>query len=526
MEREYIVVLNKDVNYDQFWNEMENVSSTDGFVPNRRVDIVNERPGSLRSCHYALTNEEAEILRSDSRIYSVEIPPQQRDDIEIVKNITQVGDFTKTTSGSGSFINWGLRRCIDYNNPYGTSTTVSGGYNYLYDGTGVDIVIQDSGLQVDHPEFTDASGNSRVQQINWYTASGLPGTQSANHYRDFDGHGTHCAGIAAGKNYGWAKNSRIFSVKVSGLEGSGDSGTGISVTDCFDVIKLWHINKPIDPTTGYKRPTVVNMSWGYGTSYSNIDGGNYRGTPWAGNLRETSYGMIGVNISGVFRHNVRVGSVDADLDELISAGVIVCISAGNSFDKIDLPGGLDYDNYYNKIGVGNTYYHRGSSPYSTSAIIVGSIDSTVYSANLDQKSTFSSHGPGVSIMAPGSNIMSASSNTNDYGASDYHLNPAFKQMNISGTSMASPQVAGVAALYLGIYPSATPSLVENFLTSEQIVAGNDRIYSTGLDDDYTNNRSITNGTQSFLYWPYSTTPVPPSLRIRGVQISGDIRIRI
>jgi subtilisin family serine protease len=438
MEREYIVVLNKDVNYDQFWNEMENVSSTDGFVPNRRVDIVNERPGSLRSCHYALTNEEAEILRSDSRIYSVEIPPQQRDDIEIVKNITQVGDFTKTTSGSGSFINWGLRRCIDYNNPYGTSTTVSGGYNYLYDGTGVDIVIQDSGLQVDHPEFTDALGNSRVQQINWYTASGLPGTQSANHYRDFDGHGTHCAGIAAGKNYGWAKNSRIFSVKVSGLEGSGDSGTGISVTDCFDVIKLWHINKPIDPTTGYKRPTVVNMSWGYGTSYSNIDGGNYRGTPWAGNLRETSYGMIGVNISGVFRHNVRVGSVDADLDELISAGVIVCISAGNSFDKIDLPGGLDYDNYYNKIGVGNTYYHRGSSPYSTSAIIVGSIDSTVYSANLDQKSTFSSHGPGVSIMAPGSNIMSASSNTNDYGASDYHLNPAFKQMNISGTSMASP----------------------------------------------------------------------------------------
>ena len=198
MEREYIVVLNKDVNYDQFWNEMENISSTDGFVPSRRVDIVNERPGSLRSCHYSLTNEEAEILRADSRIYSVEIPPQQRDDIEIVKNITQVGDFTKTTSDSGSFINWGLRRCIDYNNPYGTSTTVSGGYDYLYDGTGVDIVIQDSGLQVDHPEFTDALGNSRVQQIDWYTASGLPGTQSANHYRDFDGHGTHCAGIRTG----------------------------------------------------------------------------------------------------------------------------------------------------------------------------------------------------------------------------------------------------------------------------------------------------------------------------------------
>ena len=64
MEREYIVVLNKDVNYDQFWNEMENISSTDGFVPSRRVDIVNERPGSLRSCHYSLTNEEAEIRKN------------------------------------------------------------------------------------------------------------------------------------------------------------------------------------------------------------------------------------------------------------------------------------------------------------------------------------------------------------------------------------------------------------------------------------------------------------------------------
>ena len=54
------------------------------------------------------------------------------------------------------------------------------------------------------------------------------------------------------------------------------------VSNCFDVIKGWHNNKPIDPETGYKRPTVVNMSWGYGYSTgSTPTGGSYRGTTWS-----------------------------------------------------------------------------------------------------------------------------------------------------------------------------------------------------------------------------------------------------
>ena len=81
--KEYIVSLKEGVDYDAFWNEIENASDTDSFVPGRSVAIVNERPGSLRSCHYEMTDEEADTLRQDSRIYSVEIPPQQRDDIEI-----------------------------------------------------------------------------------------------------------------------------------------------------------------------------------------------------------------------------------------------------------------------------------------------------------------------------------------------------------------------------------------------------------------------------------------------------------
>jgi subtilisin family serine protease len=488
--KEYIVALNKGVDYDSFWDQIENESQDDGFVPARRVEIVNNRDGSLRSCHYALTKIEADTLSNDPRVYSVEIPPQHRDDIQIGFKTTQPGDFTKTTSSNGSHINWGLIRNSNTTNVYGTGSTTNLTYDYVADGTGVDIVIQDSGLQVDHPEFTDADGNSRVQQINWYTASGLGGTQNANHYRDYDGHGTHVAGISAGKTYGWAKNAKVYSLKVSGLEGSGDSGTGISITDCFDVIKLWHRNKPVNPATGYKRPTVVNMSWAYYKVYENITGGNYRGTPWSGFSYDTSKGMIGTHYCPA-----RVDPVDVDLEELIDEGVIVCIAAGNDTHKIDVVGGVDHNNYWTSSLYGNTYYHRGSSPYSTKAIIVGSMDRTPYSASVDQKSPFSNAGPGVDIFAAGSDIQSSTSNTNVRGVT-YHLNPSYKQLNISGTSMASPQMTGIGALFLQVNPGATPAQVKTQLVN---TSNTSTLYSSGLNNDYASTISQYGGSTGVAY---------------------------
>ena len=252
-EKEYIVVLKKGVDYDAFWDQIENASEDDGFVPTRRVDIVNNRDGSLRSCHYSLSDEEAATLATDSRIYSVEIPPDQRDDIELVRNAVQSGTWRKTSSIASSDLNWGMIRGSYGPDQWGGGTTILEDFNYNLTGKGVDVVVHDSGLSINHPEFTDANGVSRVQQINWFTESGLPGTQSANHYRDYHGHGSHVAGTMAGRTQGWARDARIYALKVNGLEGSGDSGTGISVTSCFDVVKLWHRNKPIDPATGFKQ---------------------------------------------------------------------------------------------------------------------------------------------------------------------------------------------------------------------------------------------------------------------------------
>jgi subtilisin family serine protease len=87
----------------------------------------------------------------------------------------------------------------------------------------------------------------------------------------------------------------------------------------------------------------------------------------------------------------------------------------------------------------------GSPSGLAAAITVGSTTST------DARSDFSDFGPCVDFFAPGSSITSASYLT-DTGTA-----------TMSGTSMASPHVAGAAALYLQGSPAATPAQVRDAL---------------------------------------------------------------
>ena len=525
----YNVILHKGVDYQSFWNDMEN--ENDGgnlYIPNRTVDSPNQRLNSQRQTWYTLSEVEAENVRNDERVFVVEIPPENRDDIIIRHHTTQSGTFTKTTSDSGNYQNWGLIRALSKDNIYGTSTTTSENYTYTLTGKGVDVVTQDSGMQTDHPEWVD-----RFESVDWGYYGAF--TQNANHDRDFDGHGSHCAGIAVGKTFGFAKGSKVFNQKISGLEGSGDNGTGISISKAFDAIKGWHNAKPIDTITGYKRPTVVNMSWGYSTSLTNdnITAINYRGTSYTGGdidtagERESNYGLMESQATAtVYRANVRILSVDTDIEELLDAGVHVCVAAGNRSNKVDEVGGDDYNNTFS-IGSSNKYYHRGSSPYgdaamngSQRAIIVGNIDSSVSSATLDRKATSSETGPGVDIYAAGTNIMSSTSTTNRWegGSQNYTLNTNFKQTNITGTSMASPQVAGVLACILELHPEFTPAQGKQWLLDN---AGS-AILNTGTGNDWTNDRSLKGGEAKVLYMPFSN-PIP--IKVTGLPVTFNLSIK-
>ena len=90
---------------------------------------------------------------------------------------------------------------------------------------------------------------------------------------------------------------------------------------------------------------------------------------------------------------------------------------------------------------------NGSPSRVAEALTVGATDST------DVEASFSNYGTCVDILAPGVRITSA------WYQSDTQTN------TISGTSMATPHVAGVAALYLESTPDASPAQVASALTS-------------------------------------------------------------
>ena len=118
-------------------------------------------------------------------------------------------------------------------------------------------------------------------------------------------------------------------------------------------------------------------------------------------------------------------SLDTAVNNSISAGVTYAVAAGNS----------------------NTNAANQSPARVAAAITVGSSTST------DARSSFSNFGSVVDIFAPGSSIRSAWFTSNTATAT------------LSGTSMASPHVAGVAARILQGSPTASPSSVRNTIVN-------------------------------------------------------------
>ena len=538
---EYIVTVKKDANWEELKTDLVTNTSADdsvdsSIIPDREVDVTDERPNNRRNTEYDLSDAEADALRSDARVISV---TKKSDIPAVIPNVIQEGQdassFNKGTGNSGNQDNWGLLRHISATNNWGgTGTNDPGGaYNYVLDGTGVDVVIMDTGIEANHPEWQDADGNTRLQQIDWSsTYTGTAYTQHSDIYTDINGHGTHVASTVAGKTFGWAKNARIYALaNVS----PGVWKTGGTPSE-FDVIKDWHNAKS---GADANRPTVVNMSFGtpwYLRTATNpnqtattndgsavlatVTGGRYRGTTNSNvsYLTGNSTGLIGEHQgSSVYGFPRKFASMDADVEEMTNAGIHVVIAAGNDSMKMDKSGGDDFDNYITATG-GYVYYHRGGSPSSyecgdsatatlsdsptideNDAIMVGSIRNTAYSSTLEQKATFSQSGPQVDLYAAGNQISGACSTSSDaaINAQTYSLNGSYKQAKISGTSMAAPQVAGMIACFLQAHPDWTPKQVKNWF----IENATDKLYSTGSNNDYTTDSSIHGGTQRVAYFP-------------------------
>ena len=123
------------------------------------------------------------------------------------------------------------------------------------------------------------------------------------------------------------------------------------------------------------------------------------------------------------------GGVSTALDNAVNAlsnsGVTIAVAAGNS----------------------NANACNSSPARAANAITVGSTTTT------DARSSFSNFGTCVDLFAPGSSIVSSWFSSNTATAT------------LSGTSMASPHVAGAAALYKQANPSASATTIRNALVN-------------------------------------------------------------
>ena len=508
MEKEYVVIVHKGVDLAAFDAELA-AATGDSPIPNRSVQVADPREGSNRMTHWMLTEEEAAALQSDQRVLAVEIPPHMRDDIEFTLDAKakRGGRFKRKGAPTASNVNWGLRRSNARTNIYfgqeDVNENLESDYVFALNGAGVDVVIQDTGIQADHPEWQDAEGNSRLQQIDWYAESGISGSQHPDHYTDTDGHGTHVAAISAGKTYGWAKGAHIYSQKVVDLGGTGGVPFGTSPSTAFDMIRLWHNSK----TNG--RPTIVNMSWGVRHATSlNPTSGVYRGSAWDYNGQSDStlysqFGIVSKYSNGNRSIPAQITAYDVEIEEMIDAGIHVCISAGNGYYKADVPSGDDYNN---SVAInGNTYYyHRPASPYHEDAFFVGNVSNEprVAGSSTDGAAQNSNRGPAVNMWAAGTNIMSAASNTVASSRSTlaYPEDPNYKIMVLDGTSQAAPQVAGVAALHLQSQPNISPAKLKRKMIADAV---DDMIEDTSRNSDYvTTTGSLVGGPNKFLFSRY------------------------
>ncbi len=280
------------------------------------------------------------------------------------------------------------------------------------DGRGWSVAVIDTGVQNDHPFLT-----GRVVHEECFASGGpTPTTGSCpNGGKAMSGtgaaapcalseciHGTHVAGIAAGKDPGGAG--------ATGFDGVAP-GAGIVAVQVFSVFT----------GIGNCGGSVVSV-----TCIGAYDSDIIKGLNWVDTHR-TAAGPSGWNIAAV---NLSLGG------DSTYTTTAACDAADPS--TLAAVRQLRNDGVATVAAAGNASDHTGlSSPACLSPVV-----SVGASTNADALSGYSDVAPYLSLLAPGDSILSSV--------------PGSGYQRMSGTSMATPAVTGAWAVLRQHYPGDTP----------------------------------------------------------------------
>jgi serine protease AprX len=292
-------------------------------------------------------------------------------------------------------------------------------------GSGVGVGIVDSGI-ADHADL-----NNVVYNMDFTTTG--PAVRT-----DPYGHGTHVAGIVAGSGQssnglyaGVAPGARLVNLRVLDADGRGTTSNVIAAID-------WAIaNK--------------NMPGNDGQSM---------------NIR-----VLNLSLGHMPQESAETDPLAVACRRAVQAGIVVVAAAGNS----------------GKDASGVPVYGSITSPGTEPSVItVGAVSTFgTPSRSDDRVATYSSRGPTIDgllkpdVVAPGSRIVAAMSPGNFLVTSHPSMQIDDNYMKLSGTSMATPVVAGAVAMMLSRTPALTPNAVKSILMYTSENRGNSLDYGVG-----------------------------------------------
>jgi hypothetical protein len=289
-------------------------------------------------------------------------------------------------------------------------------------------------------------------------------------------HGTPCSAQTFGRTHGWAYNANKWII-----DAYGSYGFGLNVDLYFDVMKIFHLNKPINPVHGNRNPTISSNSWGFRANQGSSGTYYFRqGTSGAGGVAYSSKPAFmqylgSTGDAGRFKGEMLTNNLTVAGDEMIASGVIFVVAAGNSNQQQVSSSHPNFNNYWSSSPATaltsaihdefgsfcyNTTNRRGFpqqlGKYTTGttivypAINIGALDDSYQFDGKERKVNYSDMGNEIDVFTPGDGTLSA-------GWGFGVLIPRHDQRvggitsydgRFSGTSSACPTATGMIATAL------------------------------------------------------------------------------